>query len=160
MKQLVAAGLMCLIACGGSSKAPASQPTLANKPAEEAPTPPTEPEPTPPAADAGAPTDAEVEAMMGQAMAMFAAMGDAVDAAGSDCGKLAASLDATLDAHGEFLASAKRWKGNAAMDQKAEAWMQAHMDDVMPHVMKVATAGQTCTGQPAFDAVMKRFAEL
>ena len=159
MKQLVAAGLMCLIACGGSSKPPAEQPTLANKPAEEAPPPPTEPAP-PPAADTGGPTDAEVEAMMAQAMTMFIAMGDAVDAAGSDCGKIAAGLSATLDANREFLATAKQWKGNTAMDQKAEAWMQVHMNELMPHVMKVGTASQTCAGQPAFDAVMKRFEEL
>lgn len=159
MKQLVAAGLMCLIACGGSSKPPAEQPTLANKPAEEAPPPPTEPAP-PPAADTGGPTDAEVEAMMGQAMAMFVAMGDAVDAAGSDCLKLAAGLNATLDANRAFLASAKQWKGNPAMDAKAEAWMKDHMDEFMPHAMKVGTAGQTCAGKPEFDAVMKRFEEI
>lgn len=160
MKQLLAAGLIgvSVIACGGSAKRPAEQPTLANKPAEPEPAPPTEPEPAP--ADNREPTDAEVEAMMAQAMTMFIAMGDAVDAAGSDCGKIAAGLSATLDANREFLATAKQWKGNAAMDQKAEAWMQVHMNELMPHVMKVGTASQTCAGQPAFDAVMKRFEEL
>lgn len=160
MKQLVVAGLMCVIACGGSSKPPAEQPTLANKPAEEAPPPAPPTEAAPPTADGPGPTDAEVEAMMGQAMTMFIAMGDAVDAGGSDCGKIAAGLNATLDANREFLTTAKQWKGNAAMDQKAEAWMQVHMNELMPHVMKVGNASQTCAGQPAFDAVMKRFDEL
>jgi hypothetical protein len=160
MKQLLAAGLIgvSVIACGGSAKRPAEQPTLANKPAEPAPAPPTEPAPAP--ADNREPTDAEVEAMMGQAMAMFVAMGDAVDAAGSDCQKLAAGLNATLDANRAFLASAKQWKGNPAMDAKAEAWMKDHMDEFMPHAMKVGTAGQTCSGKPEFDAVMKRFEEI
>ncbi|MBL8624592.1 MAG: hypothetical protein JNK64_25005 [Myxococcales bacterium] len=157
MKQLVALGMMAVIACGGSSKPPAGQPTLANKPAEDAPPPA---EPTPPPADARVPTDAEVEAVMRQAMAMFIAVGDAVDAAGSDCGKLAAGIDATIDANREFVAVSRTWKDNPAMDQKIEVWMQAHMDDVMPHVMKVSNAGQTCAGQPAFDAAMKRLTDL
>ncbi len=153
-----------LVGCGGGAK----QSTTPPEPIANRPPPPAEPpaEPAPPPAEPGAPlategpSDAEFEALMIKSLAMFDAMGAAADAAGSDCGKLAAGLDHVLDDNQEFMASARKWKGNADMDRRAEAWMKNHVDEIMPVMMKIVTAGQQCAADPAFAATMRRFDEL
>jgi hypothetical protein len=156
MKQLVAVGLMCVIACGGSSKPPAEQPTLANKPAEEAP-----PAPAPaPAIDASTISDAEFDAMMNQSIVMFEAMAAATDAAAGDCHKLSVGFIAVLDGNRAFVDEARRWKGNAELGARVEAWMNEHMDAMMPAMMKIGGAGQQCASDPEFQGVLKRFEEL
>ena len=155
MKQLVTVGLMCVIACGGSSK-PAQQPPVANTPAPA-------PEPTPAPAPAPAPgsvSDADFEAMMNRAMAMFDAMGAAVDAAAGDCHRLSVGFNQVIDDNQAFLDDAKRWKDDAEMDKRAEEWMKGKMEAMMPVMMKIGTAGQQCSGDAEFQAVMKRMDEL
>ncbi len=109
---------------------------------------------------AGAPSDAEFEGLMNKFVGMFDAMGAAVDAAGDDCGKLAEGLGKVMDDNKDFMESAKKWKGNAEMDKKAEEWMKGHMDKMMPTMMKIGTAGQKCASDAKFAEVMKRFDEL
>ena len=94
-----------------------------------------------PPAGGPAPTDAEFEAMMGKAVAMFTAMGDAADKSGGDCAKLAASLEKVMADNADFIAQAKKYKDNPDMDKKGEEWMKAHQDQVMGPMMKVAGAG-------------------
>lgn len=110
----------------------------------------------------GAPTpsDAEFEAMMGKAVAMFTAMGDAADKAGGDCGKLAASLEKVMADNQGFIDQAKKYKDNPEMDKKGEEWMKAHQDQVMGPMVKVAGAGQKCAGDAKFMAVMEKLGEL
>lgn len=157
MKQLVAVGSMCVIACGGSSK-PAQQPTVANTPAPP-PAPAPAPEPAP-AFDASSVSDAEFEATMNQAIAMFDAMAAATDAAAGDCHKLSVGFVGVLDDNHAFIDTARRWKGSADMDARTEAWMKVHMDGMMPAMIKIGTAGQKCADDAEFQAVMKRFDEL
>ncbi len=149
-----------LVGCGGGAK----QSTTPSEPIANRPPPPAEPAPPPaepaPAPAVAAASDAELEALMAEAMGMFNAMGAVVDAAGSDCGKLAAGLDHVLDDNQEFMASARKWKGNADMDRRAEEWMKDHMNEMMPVMMKIGTAGQQCAADPAFAATMRRFDEL
>lgn len=114
----------------------------------------------PPAATGPAPTDAEFEAMMGKAVAMFTAMGSAAEKSGGDCGKLATSLEKVMADNQSFIDQAKKYKDNPDMDKKGEAWMAAHQDQVMGPMMKVAGAGQKCAGDAKFMAVMEKLGEL
>jgi len=156
MKQLVVVGVMCALACGGSSK-PAPAPPVANKPAE----PPRAAEPAPEAPfDASSVSDAEFEATMNQAIAMFDAMAAATDAAAGDCSKLAAGMTTVLDANKDFIASASQWKDNAELDKRAEEWMKGKMEAMMPNMMKIGTAGQQCASDPAFIEAMKPLDDL
>jgi len=107
-----------------------------------------------------APTDAEFEAMMGKAVVMFTAMGAAADKSGGDCGKLAESLDKVMTDNQDFIGMAKKYKGNPETDKKGEEWMKAHQDQVMGPMMKVAGAGQKCSTDAKFQAVMAKLGAL
>lgn len=110
------------------------------------------------AAPSGAtPTDAEFEALMNKTIGMVTAMADAADKAGGDCSKLADSLDKVMADHKDFIEEAKKWKGNPAMDAKAEAWMSKNTDKMMGPAMKLAGASQKCMGDAKFKATMERF---
>lgn len=125
------------------------------------PAPAPEPAPAPaPAPDASAVSDAEFEAMMNRALGMFDAMGAAADAAAGDCHKLAVGFNQVIDDNQAFLDDARRWKDDPAMDARAEAWMKDRMDGMMPVMMKIGTAGQQCSGDAEFQAVMQRLDEL
>ncbi len=122
---------------------------------------------TPPPAEAPATpaptptlTGAEFDALMGKAVAMFTAMGDAADKSGDDCGKLAASLDKVLADNQPFMAEMRKYKDNEEMNRMAEEWMKVHQAEVMTPMMKVAGAGQKCADHPEFAKVMEKFSEM
>jgi len=97
---------------------------------------------------------------MEQAVAMFEAMGAAADNAGADCGKLADGLDQVMNDNSAFIASAKKYKNNPDMDKRGEEWMKVHQDQVMGPMMKVAGAGQKCSTDAKFMAVMQRLSKI
>lgn len=105
-------------------------------------------------------TDAEFEAIMARAMSMFDALGNAADAAGVDCGKLAAALTKVLDDHEDFLTRARTWKGDPAARQRSLAWFRAHMDDMMPPLIKVGQASYTCNSDARVVEAMQRLDDL
>ena len=107
-----------------------------------------------------APTDAEFEAMMGKAITMFTAMGDAADKACGDCTKLATALEKVMTDNQAFIDQAKKYKDNPEMEKKGDEWMKAHQDQVMGPMMKVVGAGQKCQGDAKFLAVMEKLGEL
>lgn len=119
---------------------------------------------TPPAsgpATAGKPlSDAEFDALMGRVVAMFTAMGDAADKHAADCAKLGAALEKVLVDHRPVIDEAKKFEQDEAMNQRAEAWMKDHQDQVMPPMMKVASAGQKCASDPAFQRAMEKMQAL
>lgn len=155
MRSLGLSLVAVLVGCGGP-KPSSAPPAIANRPAPAA-------EPAAPAPSSRLPgefSDAEFAAMMDDVVAMFAAMGAAVDAGGSDCGKIALGLDATLDAHAPLLASMRQWKQHSTMDQRTQVWLNDHMDQIMPPLMKVGEAGQRCGADPQFQATTKRLDAL
>lgn len=113
---------------------------------------------TPPAGT-GAPaamSDAEFEALMAENVTMNVELGKAVDRAGDDCGKTAAGLNAVLDKYAAMMARGKALTNDPTFRARAEAWTQQHVDQLMGPAMKVATAGQKCFGDPAFQQAMAR----
>lgn len=97
---------------------------------------------------------------MVQAVAMFKAMGQAIDDEADYCGRVADRLSKVLDEHQAFIDSASRWKDSAYVDQRAEAWMKSHMDEIMPSVTKFGTVGTRCASDAKFVGVMKRLDDL
>lgn len=152
-----AAGSMAAPAGGSAAPADPAAGTMGSAAGSAAPA---DPAAGAPAAGGPAPTDAEFEAMMGKAVAMFKAMGDAADASGGDCGKLAGALEKVMADNKDFIEQAKKYKDNPDMDKKGEEWMKAHQDQVMGPMMKVAGAGQKCAGDAKFMAVMEKLGEL
>ena len=65
-----------------------------------------------------------------------------------------------LDDNRGFIDEANRWKDDAAMDTRAEAWMKPRIDQMMPAMMKIGTAATKCASDAEFQAVMKRMDEL
>lgn len=155
---LALAAALALTACGGKAKPASTTPDVAPAPAPAPAPAATKPEPGSYASRPVA--DADVDALMGQAVAMFAAMGDAADQAGGDCGKLAAALEQIMGDHEAFIAEAKAWNGNAEMDRRGEEWMNSHQDEVMGPMMKVAGEGQKCASDPAFMAAMEKLSAV
>lgn len=148
-----------LIACGSSKDAsPAPQPPPAPIARTIDAPPPVTP---PPAGLAEAPiTDAEFDALMAQAVAMFQAMGRAVDDDDDYCGRVADRLSKVFDDHREFIEGARKWKDSAYVDQRAEAWVKTHMDDIMPSMTKVGAVSTKCASNAKFVAVLKRIDDL
>ena len=104
--------------------------------------------------------DAEFDAIMAEAIAVFDAMGAAVDAGGEDCGKIGDGLNKALDDYPRFVAEAKRFKADEERRKRGEAWMKVHLDELMGPMMKVGRVAQTCAADPSFAAFQKRFGEL
>jgi 3-oxoacyl-ACP reductase-like protein len=144
-------------ACGGTPAkpaAPAAPPAVATPAPAPAPAPVT-PAPSP----AASLSDADFEAMMQQAVGMFAALGAAADNSAGDCGKLADLVDQAMVDHHPFIAAIGKYKGDAAMDKRSNDWISAHPDAMTP-VTKFAGAASKCTSDPKFTATMKRLGDL
>lgn len=115
---------------------------------------------TAPAAGGAAMSDADFEAKMQKAVAMFTAMGDAVDKGGDDCGAIATSIDKVISDNQAFIEEAKKWDDDPAMDKKGEAWMEAHKAQVEGPMMKVGAASQKCSSDAKFQATMAKLDAL
>ncbi|MBL8622761.1 MAG: hypothetical protein JNK64_15705 [Myxococcales bacterium] len=112
-----------------------------------------------PAAGTGTPaamSDAELEAQMAEYLTMMVALGKALDDAGGDCGKTSAGMNAVLDKYAAALARGKALTQDPATKGRIEAWGQKHMSEVMALSMKVASAGQKCGSDPAFQQTIAR----
>ena len=108
----------------------------------------------------GTMSQADFEANMGKAMAMFTAMGDAADKAGGDCGVLASSIDKILVDNNDFIEHVKKWDADPSMKAKGDEWMKAHQSEMMGPMMKVGAAGQKCSTDAKFMAVMEKLENL
>ncbi len=110
-------------------------------------------EPPPAGAD---PADAALYAALTRGLAMVVALGEAVDAGGNDCARIAAALGQVVDDHQQDIAAAMTRTGDAAMEAKVEAWMQAHAERLTPVLMKLAVTRRRCAADPAFAALVQR----
>lgn len=132
-------------ACGGSKAVP-TQPT------ETAPVAEARPQPPAPATL----SDAELETMMRQSLAMFTAMSDAAAQAAGDCGKLSASVERVLGDHKPLLHRAKEFKGDADIERRTDAWTTAHKDEVLASLKIFTEAAAPCSSDPAFQAALEK----
>lgn len=138
--------VLAVTACGGGNKS-SSTPLLTAAP------PPTE-QPTPVEGPPPPMTDAELEALMQKSLAMFREMSDAAVAAAGDCKNLAASVEKVIANHQDLLDTAKKYKGDADLDKRTEAWTTTHKDEVAAALMKFGEAANQCGADPAFQAAM------
>lgn len=111
-------------------------------------------DPTPPASDL---SDADFEKLMQETMAFFTTLGNAMEAAGTNCPEMAASIRTTSSEHGDFLARVKKLDRDPSVGDRGEAWMQAHADTVKPVFAKIGEGMETCGEN---EDVRKAFDEL
>ena len=152
MRMVVVVSLLAALGCSTSKPATAPMPKSEPAPVVEA-----EPAPAPPP---GSLTDAEFEDLMTKTVAMFEAMGSAVDAAGPDCGKTADALNGVFDANTALLADLKRFEDDQVRKKRGEKWMMGHMDEIMGPMMKVGTASRLCESDPGFQRFQERFDDM
>lgn len=149
MRSIALGAVVVALGCASSSK-PAPAPAVENRPEPAAQAAPR----TPP------PPEDRFEQMMRTAIAMFTAMGEAAEAGGKDCGKVAAGLERVLDRHAGFIADAKRLQREPALKQRSEAWMAEHKDEILAPLTKFTAVVQHCVADPAFTKVMARLSAL
>jgi len=141
-----------LIAALGCSKSkPATTPTPTPDPAVTSPT-------TDPAAPPSAtPSDAELDVMFNETLTFMDALATAIDSNKSDCAAMAKGIDGVLDSHRALLTKAKSLEGNQEVDAKADAFMEAHKEEVGASTGRMMGGMQACGQDPAVQASMQRF---
>ncbi len=155
--RFIAVSLVAVAALACSKSKPASTtppPPLTDKPAGD---PPPDTAAPPPAAT---PSDAELAPMFEETLVFIEALATAVDGAGSDCGKMAVAINGVIDAHQPLLAKAKTYSGNHEVDEKANAFMNAHKDRVEAATAKLAPGMGACSDDPQVQAAMAKFDEM
>jgi len=147
MRIVTLALVLAVTACGGGNKSGSSTPLPPTDPApSEKPTPVEGPPPPM--------TEAELETLMRKSLAMFKAMSEGAEAAAGDCAKLATSVEKVIGENRDLLETAKRYKGDADVDKRTEAWTTTHKDEVAASLMKFGEAANQCGADPAFQAAM------
>ncbi len=113
-----------------------------------------------PAAPAAAPTDAELETLFGRTLDFLDEMAAAVATSGTDCKAMGAALESAFSRNEALLKQAKSLEGNAEVDKKADAYMEAHKDRMTAAMGKMGGGLQACADDPAVETAMKRFGDL
>jgi len=135
-----------LAACGPKA-APTTPPPAplvdATKPAE--PTGPT----TPAATD-------DFEALMGDVIGYMGKLADGVEAAGSDCTAMAASIESITSANQELLTRTKAMDADESASARSEQWMQAHEAEIKPMFERLFGGLQKCQGDAGVQAAMEK----
>lgn len=139
------------LACSKSKPAPTT-PVIVDPPVATT-DPAVDPAAPPPAAT---PSDAELEQMFADTLVFFEALGTAVDTNKADCAAMATAINGVLDQHEPLLRKAKTFEGNAEVDEKADAYMQAHEAQAKPAYQKLNGA-QACENDAGVQAAFKRF---
>ena len=152
MRMVVVVSLLAALGCSKSKSATAPMPQKKPAPVAEA-----EPTPAPPP---GVVTDAQLEETMAKELVMFDAMAAAVDAAGTDCGRMADGLNMVFNDNVSLIAEERRYRESKEMKQRSEAWRKAHMELLLGPMMKIGTAMLECASDPKFAAFQQRFDEM
>ena len=95
--------------------------------------------------------------MFEQTLVFIEDLGTAVDANQANCGAMATAITAAIDKHQPLLAKAKLLEGNQEVDAKADAFMEAHKDEVGASTGRMMGGMQACSSDPAVQASMQRF---
>ena len=146
MRTRLLAVLACglLAACGPkSTPAPATPAPATTTPAE-------------PPASTQTISDADLEAIMRETVAMFTAVSDAVSAAGGDCAKVATGIEQAAGEHAELLQRAHALDEDPSATDRAEKWMGAHEAELKPVFERLFAGLEPCKDDPAVQAAMEK----
>jgi hypothetical protein len=160
MRSIALSLSLALVACGGKSKPapttpPPDQVVVADpKPAD--PPPATDGARTPKAT----PSDAELEKLFAASLDFFDALGSVISQNQNDCSAMAKALDQVFTQHQSLLDEARAYKGNAEVDARADAYMDAHKDRLSAATGKMGAGLQACANDPDVAEVMKRFDDM
>ena len=108
-------------------------------------------------APSATPSDAELDVMFNETLTFMDALATAIDSNKSDCAAMAKAIDGVLDSHRPLLTKAKSLEGNQEVDAKADAFMEAHKDEVGASTGRMMGGMQACSSDPAVQASMQRF---
>ena len=95
--------------------------------------------------------------MFAETLTFLDELAAAADSNKGACPAMAKALTAVFDAHAALLAKAKGLDGNQEVDQKADAYMEAHLDRVKGATGKLGPAMETCANDADVAAAMARF---
>jgi hypothetical protein len=110
-------------------------------------------DPTPPPAKL---SDAELDALMHDAVALFQALGVAAAAANGDCAKMAAAIDQVVADHADFMQRAHAIDDDPDTEDRGDAWMKAHEAEVKPVFTRFFDELTKCQGDPAVEAAVEK----
>lgn len=152
MRRIAAFALVVVVAaCGGKAPPPKDPPPLGD--------------PAPVAGSAAAPgpaagsaatgpkssdlSDADFEKLMQQVVQFYTALGDAMASAGADCKVMAKNLKTTGEKYKPLLARLRGFADADAAAARAEAWVNAHQDQVKPAITRMGEGMAKCKDDPA-----------
>ena len=110
------------------------------------------PDPTPAAVPI---SDAELEALMRELTTFMAGMAEAVEGAGKDCAAMAAGIDRVGAQHADVLARVRKLD-DPAIEDRADAWMQANGEALNDLSTRVVTAVEPCGSDAGVQAALER----
>lgn len=110
-------------------------------------------DPTPPSSKM---SDGEFDALMGDAVAFFKALGDAAAATNGDCPKMAAAIEQVITDHGDLMQRVQAVDADPDSEDRGDAWMHAHEAEVTPVFSKFFDEVKQCQGDPSVEAAVKK----
>jgi hypothetical protein len=108
---------------------------------------------------AAAPT-AEVEAVLGRALAMAHELGEVAAANAKDCGALASAIEALIVENQPLLDEMARHGSDATSAQKIQTWMASHATELDGAIAKARPALEGCRNDPRIKAAFERLSKM
>lgn len=143
------AAAVVVVACKPAKAPGGAGGTRAAKPAPA-------PEPTPPPQEL---SDVELEQLMRDVGRLMSELADGVEAAGGDCGAMAAAIDRVVDNHAALLERMRALK-DPAIEDRVQVWMNQHGDALQGFAVRAGAATERCAGDEAVGAAMERLSAI
>jgi len=110
-------------------------------------------DPTPPPSNI---SDADLDKLMRDVMAYLGVLAGAVDAAGTDCPKMAAAIEKVTNEHTELISRAHTLDGDPSAEDRAEQWMKTNEAGIRPTFEKLFAGLKRCQSDAAVQAAMEK----
>jgi hypothetical protein len=101
-------------------------------------------------------SDADFEALMGQALAVMEQLGEAIEKNATDCAAMATAVDKVTTDNQEFLTDAKRLDADPTIEQRSEVWMEQHKDRLAAVAAKMMGGMEKCSSDPRVQAAFEK----
>jgi hypothetical protein len=101
------------------------------------------------------PTEAELDAALGRALAMARKLGE-ISAIHADCGDLAAAIENLIAEHRPLFEELARYGADEATAARTQRWMAAHAGDLDGAIARARPALERCRTDPRIKAAFER----
>lgn len=102
------------------------------------------------------PTEAELDAALGRALAMARSFGEIGAKHGDDCGALAAAIEELVATNRPLFEELARYGADQATASRTQKWMAAHASDLDGAIAKARPALEKCRGDARIKAAFER----